>query len=95
MHAKQIQSTITSDSDTFNRYVDSVKALLIHHGGSLNNLNVQQTAYAILIKDIKLQAQIIAFNDIFYVMGGMMMATAIMALLATKNFRLFQSSQEK
>ncbi|WP_338803447.1 DHA2 family efflux MFS transporter permease subunit [Xenorhabdus griffiniae] len=95
MHAKQIQSMITSDSDAFNRYVDSVKALLIHHGGSLNNLNVQQTAYAILIKDIKLQAQIIAFNDIFYVMGGMMLATAIMALLATKNFRLFQSSQEK
>ncbi|KLU15848.1 DSBA oxidoreductase [Xenorhabdus sp. GDc328] len=95
MHAKQIQSTIASGSDTFNRYMESIKTLLIHHGGSLYNLNVQQTAYAILIKGIKLQAQIIAFNDIFYVMGGMMLATAFMALLATKNFRLLQSSQEK
>lgn len=70
MYAGRIQPVIASGSNASSRYVDSVKTLLIHHDGSLNNLNIQQTAYA-------------------------MLATAIMALLATKNFRLFQSSQEK
>lgn len=95
MHADQIQSTMTSASDAFSRYLENVKMLLINHGGPLNNLNVQQTAYAMLTHDIKMQAQIIAFNDIFNVMGGMMLATAIMALFATKNFRLFQTTSEK
>lgn len=95
MHAEQIQSTMTSASDAFNRYAENVKTLLMNHGSPLNNLSVQQTAYAMLTNDIKTQAQIIAFNDIFNVMGGMMLATAILALFTTKNFRLFQSSAEK
>lgn len=60
--------------------------------GGVSGVQLTDAPYA---SQIKMQAQIIAFNDIFNVMGRMMLAIAFMALLATKSFRLFQTSSEK
>ncbi|WJY13815.1 DHA2 family efflux MFS transporter permease subunit [Pectobacteriaceae bacterium CE90] len=89
IHAAQIQSAMASGSDAFTRYLSSIKILLAGHGSVTNSLHVEKTAYSILANNIKIQAEVISFNDMFFIMGGMMLATAFLALFATRNFQLF------
>lgn len=88
-HAAQILSAIPAGSDAFTRYLGDIRALLANYGAPGNTLYVTQTADAILAASIRIQAQVISFNDLFFIMGCMMAVTALLALFTSRDFRLF------
>ncbi|WP_199911713.1 hypothetical protein [Dongshaea marina] len=51
-------------------YLNDVKNLLVLRGLDASSSNVQSTAMGILGRRIATQAEIMAFNDLFLILGG-------------------------
>ena len=93
-HLDSIKSTLLTGSQQFYHYLGEVKNLLVNQGLPSDSTNVQQTAVSILGERMAIQSQIMAFNDLFMIMGIMMLATAIMVLCSNRDFQLQLKKEE-
>ncbi|NUW70256.1 MDR family MFS transporter [Vibrio coralliilyticus] len=93
-HLDSIKSTLVTGSQQFYHYLGEVKNLLVNQGLPSDSTNVQQTAVSILGERMAIQSQIMAFNDLFMIMGIMMLATAIMVLCSNRDFQLQLKKEE-
>ncbi|MYM59060.1 DHA2 family efflux MFS transporter permease subunit [Vibrio sp. OCN044] len=93
-HLDAVKSRVSIGSQEFYHYLGDVKNVLLNQGLPTDNEHLQQTAVNILGERMAVQSQIMAFNDLFMIMGVMMLATAIMVLCSNRDFRL-QLKQEE
>ncbi|WP_231853022.1 MDR family MFS transporter [Xenorhabdus poinarii] len=93
-HFYDIKTSLISSSGVFTYYLNSVKNLMIHHGLESDTQDVKHTAIAILEKNIVQQAEIMAFNDLFLIMGGIMLITVFLVLFSTYDFYLHLAKKE-
>ncbi|MFI8415592.1 MDR family MFS transporter [Serratia sp. NPDC078593] len=93
-HVSVIKTSLVSGSNAFSGYLNDMKSLLIEHGLAADTASVKSTALALLAKRIARQAEIMAFNDLFLIMGTMMLATALFVLISSRDFRLHVNQGE-
>ncbi|WAY99006.1 EmrB/QacA family drug resistance transporter, partial [Serratia marcescens] len=79
----------------FAGYLNDVKSLMIARGLAVDVMSIKSTAFAILGKRIARQSEIMAFNDLFLIMGGMMLATALLVMFSSRDFRLHVKKEGK
>ncbi|MCG8155394.1 multidrug efflux MFS transporter [Brenneria goodwinii] len=94
-HVDIIKTSLVSGSNAFTAYLGDIKALLIGAGLAADSMSVKSTAFALLAKKITRQSEIMAFNDLFLIMGGMMLATALLVMFSSRDFRLLEKKEEK
>nr|WP_284676478.1 DHA2 family efflux MFS transporter permease subunit [Vibrio sinus] len=85
-HVDMLKTTLVSGSQEFYHYLDQVKNLLINQGQPASSTDVNTMAMSVLGARITTQAEIMAFNDLFLVMGVMMLITAVVVLCINKDF---------
>ncbi|WP_299491649.1 DHA2 family efflux MFS transporter permease subunit [uncultured Shewanella sp.] len=90
IHSSNIQASIAVGSQGYAHFISQVKAMLMRsaHGGL--NGTVGQIASSILTDRITQQAEIMAFNDLFLIMGCLMFGTAVWVFLSNRDFTLFR-----
>ncbi|OTA14405.1 multidrug resistance translocase [Xenorhabdus vietnamensis] len=93
-HIYDIKTSLPSSSSVFTYYLNSVKSLMIRHGLKTDTQDVKHTAVAILGQKIVQQAEIMAFNDLFLIMGGIMLMTIFLVLFSTHDFNLYLTKKE-
>ncbi|MDE1476373.1 multidrug efflux MFS transporter [Xenorhabdus bovienii] len=89
IHIDNIKTSLLSSSSAFINYLNNVKSLLIQHGLATDTQSVKHTAITILGQRIARQAEIMAFNDLFLIMGGIMLVTTLLVLFSTHDFYLY------
>ncbi|CAM3687528.1 DHA2 family efflux MFS transporter permease subunit [Xenorhabdus thuongxuanensis] len=94
IHIYDIKTSLLSSDSVFIYYLSSVKNLMVLHGLQTNSQNVKHTAIAILGQKMTQQAQIMAFNDLFLIMGGIMLITVFWVLFSTYDFKLYLIKKE-
>ncbi|NLU15428.1 MAG: multidrug efflux MFS transporter [Serratia liquefaciens] len=92
-HVDVIKTSLVSGSNAFTGYLSNIKSLLIERGLAADAISVKSTAFALLGKRIARESEIMAFNDLFLIMGGMMLATALLVLFSSHDFRLYAKKE--
>ncbi len=87
-HLDMIKESLSQGNPQLSHYLQQVKEILISHGQASDPTQVQQQALGILGQRMAVQSQIIAFNDLFMVLGVMMLTTAILVLFSNRDFKL-------
>ncbi|MBE4976041.1 MULTISPECIES: MDR family MFS transporter [Serratia] len=94
-HVDVVKTSLVTGSNAFAGYLNDVKSLMIARGLAVDVMSIKSTAFAILGKRIARQSEIMAFNDLFLIMGGMMLATALLVMFSSRDFRLHVKKEGK
>ncbi|MGL4486069.1 MAG: MDR family MFS transporter [Yersinia sp. (in: enterobacteria)] len=94
-HVDAIKSSLVLGSNAFTVYLNNIRDLLVDHGLAADATSVKSTATVLLGKTIARQSEIMAFNDMFLIMGGMMLATALLVLLSSRDFSLHLKKKDE
>ncbi|CAG9001593.1 MAG: Colistin resistance protein EmrB [Candidatus Celerinatantimonas neptuna] len=91
LHVANIKDAMHPGTELFNHYIHQVHSLLQSDYYSPGSASLTDTSLSILYVRIKQQAEIMAFNDLFTIMGCMMFGAAILILFSDRNFKFYKS----
>ncbi|CAM3924165.1 Multidrug export protein EmrB [Vibrio aerogenes CECT 7868] len=89
VHLAEVKTRLAEGEQAYYAYLHHVTELLYRHGVAVNAAEVQGTAAGILGNRMARQSEILAFNDMFFIMGMLMASAAVLVLVSDRNFRLF------
>ncbi|WP_067342891.1 DHA2 family efflux MFS transporter permease subunit [Marinomonas spartinae] len=95
VHFDGVKSVILKGSQVLYHYFSDVKHLLITQGIASSQTDVQKVAIGLMGKRIIKQAEIMAFNNLFFIMGVMMFGTAMMVLFSNREFQIYLKKEMK
>lgn len=73
----------------YDSFINDVAGMASHVGGAVSS-NTKALAFGILQSRITQQAEVMAFNYMFYVMGALMLVAAVIALASSSSFQFLR-----
>ncbi|CAG8998981.1 MAG: Colistin resistance protein EmrB [Candidatus Celerinatantimonas neptuna] len=95
-HAASVQESLSVGSEAYIHFIRHLHQILLDHSSSAGLVDgkMSQVVVSVLSDRIKQQAEIMAFNSLFVIMGCMMLGTSIWVLLSNRDFSLLGRKEE-